>query len=55
MLRAAIASIHAAVHKTIALMRAADSDAKSVATRGGDLVARTLSAAASALERADTL
>ena len=54
-LRAAIASIHAVVHKTIALMRAADSDAKSVATRGGDLVAHTLSAAASALERADTL
>ena len=54
-LRAAIASIHAAVHKTIVLMRAADSDAKSSATRGGDLVARTLSVAASALERADSL
>jgi hypothetical protein len=54
-LRAAIASIRAAVHKTIVLMRAADSDAKSSATRGGDLVARTLSVAASALERADTL
>ena len=45
----------ATVHKTIALMRAADPDAVKVATRGGDLVADTLKTAASALERANTL
>lgn len=50
-LRAAVA----VVHKTISLLRAADSDAKAIATRGGDLVAGTLNTAASALERADTL
>jgi len=54
-LRAAVAAIHAAVHKTISLIRASDPDSASVATRGGDLVAKTLSVAASALERADSL
>ncbi|HXT08740.1 MAG TPA: hypothetical protein VN715_17615 [Roseiarcus sp.] len=56
--RAAVAVLHeavATVHKTIALMRAADPDAKRLATRGGDLVARTLDTAATSLERADTL
>jgi hypothetical protein len=54
-LLAAVVAIHAAVHKTISLIRASDPDATSVATRGGDLVAKTLSVAASALERADSL
>jgi hypothetical protein len=54
-LRAAVVAIHAAVHKTIELMRASDPDATSVATRGADLVARTVATAASALMRADTL
>ena len=54
-LRAAVAAIHAVVHKTIELMRASDSDAPNVATRGADLVARTVASAASALMRADTL
>ena len=56
--RAAVRVLRAAVavvHKTIALLRAADPDTKTVATRGGDLVARTLDTAATALERADTL
>ncbi len=56
--RAAVGELRSAiavVHKTIALMRASDPDAKQVATRGGDLVARTLNSAATALERADTL
>lgn len=54
-LRAAVVAIHAAVRKTIELMRASDSDATSVATRGAELVARTVASAASALMRADTL
>ena len=54
-LRAAVVAIHAAVRKTIELMRASDSDATSVATRGAELVARTVGSAASALMRADTL
>ncbi len=54
-LRAAVVAIHAAVHKAIELMRASNSDAPSVATRGADLVARTVASAASALARADTL
>jgi hypothetical protein len=54
-LRAAVVAIQAAVHKSISLIRASDPDATSVATRGGDLVAKTLSTAASALERADSL
>jgi hypothetical protein len=45
----------ATVHKSIALMRAADPDAKRVAARSSDLVAHTLDTAATTLERADTL
>jgi hypothetical protein len=54
-LQAAIAVVHKTVAKSIALMRAADPDAKSSATRGGDLVAATLKTAAVALEHSDSL
>jgi hypothetical protein len=53
--KAVAAAVQTVVHKAIALMRAADPDAVAAATRGGDLVAHTLDAAANALERAETL
>ncbi len=53
--KAAIEEVQKKVDKTIALMRAADSDAESPATRGTSLVAATLKSAAETLERADTL
>ena len=53
--KAAIEEVQKKVDKTIALMRASDSDAESPATRGTDLVAATLKSAAETLERADTL
>lgn len=56
--KAAVKVLSAAVevvHKTIALMRAADPDSQIAAARGGDLVENTLKSAATALESADTL
>lgn len=51
----AVEAVIVLVHKTIELARAPDPDSKSVATRGGELVADTLKTAADALARPQSL